>query len=129
MIGFAWSALKEAYYSENSDMLLLVDYDLLADRPGEVLPLIYRFIGEAPFAHDFDNVDYEADDFDTQLLAKGLHTVRGKVELKPRQTILPPDLFKRCQELTFWQDARGTRAHRIVVTPEPADAYCGAGNS
>ena len=58
--------------------------------------------------------------FDTQLLAKGLHTVRGKVELKPRQTILPPDLFKRCQDLNFWHDARGTKAHRIVVTP-PAE--------
>lgn len=120
MIGFAWSALKEAYYSENSDMLLLVDYDLLASRPGEVLPLIYGFIGEEPFDHDFDNVEYEAEDFDTQLLAKGLHTVRGKVELKPRQTILPPDLFKRCQDLIFWHDARGTKAFRIVVTP-PAE--------
>jgi sulfotransferase len=46
--------------------------------------------------------------------------VRGKVELKPRQTILPPDLFKRCQDLTFWHDARGTKAYRIVVTP-PAE--------
>jgi sulfotransferase len=118
MIGFAWSALKEAYYSENSDMLLLVDYDLLAGRPAEVMPLIYNFIGEEPFGHDFENVEYEAEDFDSQLLAKGLHTVRGKVELKPRQTILPPDLFKRCQDLTFWHDARGTKAHRIVVTHE-----------
>lgn len=116
MIGFAWSALKEAYYSEESDMMLLVDYDLLASRPAEVLPLIYRFIGEEPFEHDFDNVEYEAEDFDTQLIARGLHTVRGKVELKPRPTILPPDLFKRCQDLVFWHDARGTKAHRIVVT-------------
>lgn len=119
MIGFAWSALKEAYYSEDSDMLLLVDYDLLASRPAEVMPLIYKFIGAEPFAHDFDNVEYEAEDFDTQLLAKGLHRVSGKVELKPRQTILPPDLFKRFQDLIFWQDARGTRAHRIVVTQDP----------
>ncbi len=126
MIGFAWSALKEAYYSELSDMLLLVDYDLLASRPGEVLPLIYKFIGEEAFEHDFDNVEYEAEDFDTQLLAKGLHTVRGKVELKPRQTILPPDLFKRCQDLTFWQDARGTKAHRIVVTQDNDEKNPGA---
>ena len=118
MIGFAWSALKEAYYSENSDMLLLVDYDLLASRPAEVMPLIYGFLKEEPFNHDFESVEYEAEDFDSQLLAKGLHTVRGKVELKPRQTILPPDLFKRCQDLTFWQDARGTKAYRIVVTED-----------
>lgn len=122
MIGFAWSALKEAYYSELSDMLLLIDDDLLASRPGEVLPLIYGFIGEEPFEHDFDNVEYEAENFDSQLLVKGLHTVRGKVELKPRQTILPPDLFKRRQDLIFWRDARGTKAHQIIVTQDtPVD--------
>ncbi|MEM0922503.1 MAG: sulfotransferase [Pseudomonadota bacterium] len=121
MIGFAWSALKEAYYSAGSDMMLLVDYDLLASRPAEVLPLIYQFIGEEPFAHDFDDVEYEAEDFDTQLLAKGLHTVRGKVELKSRQTILPPDLFERFQNLIFWKDGQGTKAHRIVVTQDETD--------
>ncbi|MEM7057622.1 MAG: sulfotransferase [Pseudomonadota bacterium] len=118
MIGFAWSAMKEAYYSADSDMMLLVDYDLLASRPGEVLPLIYQFIGEEPFDHDFENVEYEAEDFDMQMLAKDLHTVKGKVELKPRQTILPPDLFKRFQDLIFWHDATGTNAHRIVVSPD-----------
>ncbi len=116
MIGFAWSALKEAYYSADSDMMLLVDYDLLASRPGEVMDLIYDFIGEPAFEHDFENVEYEAEDFDTQLLAKGLHRVRGKVELKSRQTILPPDLFKRFQDLIFWQNPDGTKAHRIVVS-------------
>ncbi|MBY8976808.1 sulfotransferase [Rhodobacteraceae bacterium NNCM2] len=122
MIGFAWSALKEAYYSADSDMMLLVDYDLLATRPGEVMPLIYEFIGEEPFAHDFENVEYEAENFDSQLLVKDLHTVRGRVELKPRQTILPPDLFNRFQELVFWQDGQGTRAHRIVVMKEAENA-------
>ncbi|MEM8791353.1 MAG: sulfotransferase [Pseudomonadota bacterium] len=118
MIGFAWSALKEAYYSEDSDMMLLLDYDLLASRPAEVLPLLYDFISEEPFEHDFENVEYEAEDFDQQMLARGLHTVRGRVELKPRQTILPPDLFKRCEDLAFWKDPCGTKAHRIVVTPQ-----------
>ncbi len=121
MIGFAWSALKEAYYSEHSDMLLLVEYDLLASRPAEVLPLIYDFIGEEPFEHDFDDVEYEAENFDTQLLATGLHTVRGKVEFTPRQTILPPDLFKRFQDLVFWHDAQGSKANRIVVKQDPSD--------
>lgn len=120
MIGFAWSALKEAYYSADSDMLLLVDYDLLASRPQDTLPLIYNFIGEEPFEHDFDNVEYEAEDFDHQLLARDLHTVRGRVELKPRQTILPPDLFQRCQNLVFWHDATGSKAHRIVEAPPAA---------
>jgi sulfotransferase len=121
MIGFAWSALKEAYYSADSDMLLLIDYDIFASRPAETIALLYQFIGEEPFEHDFENVEYEAEDFDTQLIAKGLHTVRGKVEFKPRQTILPPDLFEQFQNMIFWRDARGTKAHRITVVQDEAE--------
>jgi len=114
MIGFAWSALKEAYYGDDADAMLLVDYDILASRPKECIDLIYNFIGEEPFAHDFDNVTYEAHDFDMQMVAPGLHTVTGKVELKPRRSVLPPDLFKRCQDLIFWNNTADSKAYKIV---------------
>ena len=90
MIGFAWSALREAYFGADADRMLLVDYDILASRPKECIDLIYKFIDEEPYPHDFDNVAYEAQDFDMQLVAPGLHTVSGKVELKPRRTVLRP---------------------------------------
>lgn len=115
MIGFAWSAMKEAYYSADSDMMLLIDYDIFVSRPAETLALLYQFVDEEPFEHDFDNVEYEAEDFDTQLIAKGLHTVRGKVEHRPRQTILPPDLFEQFQNMIFWNNPEGTKAYRITV--------------
>ena len=38
--------------------------------------------------------------------------------LKPRQIILPPDPFKRRQDLPFWHGDRATNAHRIVVTQD-----------
>jgi sulfotransferase len=122
LIGFAWSALREAYHGEDSGEMLLVDYDLLAARPKETVDLIYDFIGEPRFAHDFENVAYEADDFDMGLIAKGLHTVQGRVELKLRATILPPDLFEQFQKMTFWTDFRGTNAKVIVERPEPPRA-------
>ena len=117
MIGFAWSALKEAYYGDDADAMLLVDYDILAARPKECFDLVYKFIGAEPFPHDFDHVAYEAPDFDMQLVAPGLHTVTGKVELKPRRTILPPDLFKRCQDLIFWGNSADSKAYKIVNQP------------
>jgi sulfotransferase len=43
-----------------------------------------------------------------------LHTVRKKVEFKPRRTILPPDLFAKYQEMDFWQDNTGTAANIIA---------------
>lgn len=117
MIGFAWSALKEAYYGAEADSMLLVDYDILAARPRECVDLIYSFIGERPYAHDYENVEYEAHDFDMQLVAPGLHTVRGRVEFKPRQTILPPDLFQRFEQLIFWRNPAGSKAFSIVHQP------------
>src|SRR3546814_5555038 len=33
LVGFAWTALKEAYYGENAESMLIVDYDLLSPAP------------------------------------------------------------------------------------------------
>ena len=115
VVGFAWSALKEAYYGEHSDMLLLVEYDLLAQRPEDCLKLIYEFIGEEWFPHDFESVEYEEPEFDRKLGAPGLHTVKKKVEWNPRQTVLPPDVFDKYAPLAFWRDDTGSRAYRITV--------------
>lgn len=115
MIGFAWSALKEAYFGEHADKLLLVEYDLLANYPKETIGLIYQFIGEEPFEHDFNDVEYQADDFDAFMNTKGLHTVRRKVEFRERETVLPPDLFEQFNALQFWNDKHPTRANRITM--------------
>jgi sulfotransferase len=118
VVGFAYSALKEAYFSELSEMLLLVEYDLLVQRPAECLQLIYGWLGEDWFPHDFDNVEYDEPEFDRQLGAPGLHSVKRKVEWTPRRTILPPDLFEKFQPLAFWRDGQGSSAYRITVKAE-----------
>lgn len=115
MVGFPWTALKEAFYGEHAERLLLVDYDLLAQAPGKVIPLIYKFIGEEPFAHDYGNVQYDAPEFDDNLGLHGLHTVRPVVSLENRATILPPDLFEQYSQLSFWKDTRNSRSHVIAA--------------
>jgi sulfotransferase len=112
-VGGAWTALKEAFYGEYSDKLLLVDYDLLTQHPAKTLELIYGFIREPAFKHDFSAVEYEESEFDSKLGMKGLHTVRKQVEFKPRRTILPPDLFAKYQEMDFWRETAGTSANII----------------
>lgn len=113
-VGSAWTALKEAYYGEFSDRLLLVDYDLLTQHPLRTLELIYRFLGEEWFEHDFDNVEYSENEFDQNIGVKGLHDVRKKVAFKQRRSILPPDLFAKYQDMDFWQDQTGTAASIIA---------------
>lgn len=102
MVGFALDALKEAVFGAHNDRLILVGYEALARYPGPTLAAVYDFLGEELFTHDFDHVEYEAMDFDLALGAPGLHTVRGKVEFQPRQTILPPELFERFTNDSFW---------------------------
>lgn len=118
MVGSAWAALREAYYGEQADSLLVVDYDLLSRAPQQVIPLIYDFLGEPGFDHDFEHIDYDAVDFDLQLGVPGLHRVRSKVEFQARRTILPPDLFDKYSKLSFWGDRNGSRAN--VISNQPA---------
>lgn len=116
IIGSAWTALKEAYYGDYSDRLLLIDYDLLTQHPLQTMKLLYEFIGEKVYEHDFNNVEYAEGEFDNNLGVKGLHTVKRKVEFKARRSILSPDLFQKYSEMTFWHDSAGTSASIISPT-------------
>lgn len=117
MVGYPWAALKEAFYGEHASSLLIVDYDLLAQAPHKVMPLIYRFIDEPEFEHDFNALSYDAPEFDAPLGVHGLHKVRAKVELQPRRTILPPDLFAQFNDLSFWNNQDGSAANVIAAKP------------
>ena len=114
LVGSAWGALKEAFYGEEAKALLIVDYELLARAPEKVLRLIYEFIEEPWYPdHDFENVEYDAPEFDEALGISGLHKVRAKVEFIPKRPILPPDLFQKFKDMDFWTCMDGSQAHVI----------------
>lgn len=117
LVGFPWAALKEAYYGEHAKSMLVVDYDLLTQAPEKVLRLVYEFLGEPWFEHDFENVEYDAPEFDQALGLSGLHRVRRKVSVQARRTILPPDLFEQYAKLSFWDDSVGSDAQVIRSKP------------
>lgn len=119
-VGFPWSALREAFYGEHASSLLVVDYELLSKAPAKVMPLIYDFLGEPHFQHDFDNVEYDAEEFDQQLGVPGLHKVKARVAFTPRPTVIPPDLFDKFNQMSFWNDKSGSAAN--VITPQPVPA-------
>jgi sulfotransferase len=114
LVGLAWSALREAWFSELGDRLILVRYGSLARDPAGVMGALYAALGEAPFAHDFAHVEYEAEAYDADLGLPGLHRVRPAVGFVERETCLPPDLFKKYAEVNFWQNAK-LNARQVVV--------------
>jgi sulfotransferase len=117
LVGYAWSAIKEAFYGEQAKSLLVIDYDLLAQAPEKVMPLVYQFLEEPWYSgHDFNQVEFDAPEFDNALGLSGLHRVRSKVAFLQRTTILPPDLFAQYQHMNFWHDVANSRANVITTT-------------
>jgi len=104
LVGYALDALREAYYGEHGAKLILVEYQALTRAPSDTLRLLYTMLEEPLFEHDFENVEYQADEFDMALGARGLHTVRRRVEWVDRQSVLPPGLFERFSNDMFWRE-------------------------
>jgi sulfotransferase len=102
MVGFALNALKEAYYGNYTRNLMLLRYETLTANPALAIKAVYDFIGEQPFEHDFGKVEFDADEFDKRLGTPGLHRVGRQVKHERRQTILPPDIFRRYENDNFW---------------------------
>lgn len=115
LVGQSLDYLKGAFFGGHADRLMLVQYESLVSHPCKVLKAIYEFIGETPFAHDFDNVVFEANDFDARVGTPGLHRVRKKVEAVNRRSSLPPDLARRFDADTFWREASLNRDNVLVV--------------
>lgn len=122
LVGFAWSALKEAYYGAQADSLLVIEYELLAQAPERVLRLVYEFLGETWFEHDYEHLDYDAPAFDEALGISGLHRVRPRVALESRGSVLPPDLFEKYTQLSFWRNGDGSAAHVIRTKTDASSA-------
>ena len=71
--------------------------------PSKTMSLIYQFIGEEPFNHDFDNVQYNKEpEFDKKQKTKGLHQMRELVYFRPIKTILRFDFFELFEGRSFW---------------------------
>ena len=107
MVGFAYQATKEAFYGQLAqNHLLLLTYENLVSDPAAATRAVYQFLDEPWFEHDFDHIEYNADEFDARVGMPGLHSVRPKVELTERQPILPREIFGRFANEAFWMDPK-----------------------
>lgn len=104
IVGHSLDALREGFYGPWRDRLMMIEYEQFVRFPEAHMHSIYQFIGEHCFQHDFQNVEYSADSYDASLGMPGLHTVSGPVRFTPRETVLPPDLFDRFKNDSFWKD-------------------------
>jgi sulfotransferase len=103
LLGYAMNALKSAYYGQQRDQLVIVNYDDLCSEPARCIGQIYQVCGIPPFEHDFDLVTDlpGAELFDDEAGLPGMHTVWRKVASKKRKSLLPPDLWEAIPP-PFW---------------------------
>ncbi|HET6804503.1 MAG TPA: sulfotransferase [Frateuria sp.] len=113
LVGYPYNALKEAFFGEHAGNLMLLQYETLVANPRAALAAVYDFIGEPGFEHDFERIEYDASEFDRKAGTPGLHEVRGRVGAVPRESVLPPDVFRRFENDAFWRhpelNRRGVR--------------------
>ena len=80
MVGYAYTALRQAFYGADSDRLLLVTFETLTKSPLVALNAIYSFLDLPRFEHDFERIgfdDPQVAEFDKFLGTPGLHQVDG----------------------------------------------------
>jgi sulfotransferase len=116
LVGHAYNALREAYYGPDATgRLLLLQYETLVADPARAMQAVYDFIGDPVFAHDFKRIRFDAAEFDRRAGTPGLHAIRPAVAAEQRQTVLPPDVFRRFENDSFWRDPAQRRAGIAIV--------------
>lgn len=121
LVGSAWCGLKEAYFGPDADKLLVIEYGYLATAPQRIMKLIYDFIGEPYFEHDFENVVYDEPEFDDMLATPGLHRVHRQVRFIEHSSTLPPDVQEKFAGLNFWLAQSSSKANVIAPRPRAED--------
>ncbi|WP_199099804.1 sulfotransferase [Dyella sp. ASV21] len=106
LVGLPWGSLREAWFGEHADKLIVVRYESLVRDPSKVMAGLYDHLGLPHFEHDFEHVDFVQDEFDLRLGMPGLHTVRRRVEPSSRTTLLPPDIFMKYADMNFWESEK-----------------------
>jgi sulfotransferase len=114
LVGLPWGSLREAWFGEHADKLIVIRYESLTTAPALVIERLYDCLGEARFEHDFEHIEFSQDEFDRRLGMPGLHTVKRRVEPLSRSTLLPPDIFMKYADMNFW-DNENLNTKKVVV--------------
>jgi len=99
-VGRPIADLREALSSRHAERMFVLDYDRLADDPDEVLDVLYDFLREPGFSHDFNNIG--SDDF------------VGPVRRSTTPMVLTTRTILRLSGRAFWRNLRRTSATMML---------------
>ncbi|MFG1400196.1 sulfotransferase family protein [Roseixanthobacter pseudopolyaromaticivorans] len=105
LVGLAWSNLRGAWFSEFAPSLIIMEYDTLVRHPDRTIRRLYDLIEAPRFTHDFGHVAADEPVYDAQLGMPGMHMVRARVEASEPKLSIPPDIFAKYKDASFWKMA------------------------
>ena len=105
LVGYAYNALRDAYFGPDRDRLILIEYAKLATEPEHTLRNLHQALGLEWFAYDFNAILSipGAVEFDKSIGTVGLHDLKPRVVYEPKNSILPPDIYKSLPP-AFWRN-------------------------
>lgn len=102
-IGAQIQALREALSSRHAERMLVIDYDRLTDDPEDVMDVLYDFLREPEFSHDFQDIGPVA--------KTGFS---GPVERSTTPMILTTRTILQLSGRAFWRNLRRTSATMML---------------
>jgi sulfotransferase len=97
IVGLSYMRIQDALTRGFRDRMLFIHFDALSRNPAATMQEVYRFLDEAPFAHDFEQVD------DLVHRMAGLHDIRPAVRpIPPRAKEVLGDLAKKYEGPYIW---------------------------
>lgn len=101
-VGRAYNAIRDAVTRGWLPNMHFVEYNQLTREPAKTLEGIYRFLGEDPCEHDFDNVKQNTVEDDFVYGFKDLHVIRQQV--KPQEPQWPKVFDDAVFQSLAWQN-------------------------
>lgn len=105
VVGYAWDALREAFYGPFKDRLVILDYNVLVAHPKKTLRALHDELGLPWFEYDLQNIEQipGAAAFDSSIGTPGLHVVAPHVFARPWKPCMPEQIYRTLAQ-PFWYD-------------------------
>ena len=104
-VGLSYNRIRDAISRGYQDRLHFVRYEELTKYPARTMMLLYNFLEEDYFEHDFSHVEQVIFEHDEVYgLGSELHSIRSKVESQPPQwpSVLGEEVAAKYKGLELW---------------------------
>lgn len=109
ILGQSLNAIQEGLEQGFGDRIHFVEYKDLVKNPQRTLDSLYKFLGEEPFEHTFDNLENQIREQDLRTYGLAdMHQVHSKLESisTPPSEVLSKNILEKCNGMDVWRQLK-----------------------